>query len=145
MNVHYVRHCKENAPIYMYCVAPETPMMSSVIANCPDLAPPNILDKSTPMGTKVRTTKFTKNPSQRRDLIGATNQCRYPVCDSLFRWEPVENVMHASIDVTKFGDAAKKANGLLSFEIRLRSCCLQLLQVMSHTEQQGDDRRSLGE
>ena len=33
----------------MYYVAPETPMMSSVIADCPDLAPPNILDKSTPM------------------------------------------------------------------------------------------------
>src|SRR6218665_469848 len=45
----YVRHCKENAPIYMYYEAPETPMMSSVIADCPDLAPPNILDKSTPM------------------------------------------------------------------------------------------------
>src|SRR6218665_1272382 len=45
----YVRHCKENAPIYMYYVAPETPMMSSVIADCPDLATPNILDKSTPM------------------------------------------------------------------------------------------------
>ena len=40
---------KENAPIYMYYVAPETPMMSSVIADYPDLAPPNILDKSTPM------------------------------------------------------------------------------------------------
>src|SRR6218665_157541 len=50
MNVRiYVRHCKENTPIYMYYVAPETPMMSSVIADCPDLAPPNILDKSTPM------------------------------------------------------------------------------------------------
>ena len=24
----HVRHCKENAPIYMYYVAPETPMMS---------------------------------------------------------------------------------------------------------------------
>ena len=36
----YVRHCKENAPIYMYYLAPETPMMSSVIADCPDLAPP---------------------------------------------------------------------------------------------------------
>ena len=36
----YVQHCKENAPIYMYYVAPETPMMSSVIADCPDLAPP---------------------------------------------------------------------------------------------------------
>ena len=34
----YVWHCKENAPIYMYYVAPETPMMSSVIADCPDLA-----------------------------------------------------------------------------------------------------------
>src|SRR6218665_229685 len=45
----HVRHCKENAPIYKYYVAPETPMMSSVIADCPDLAPPNILDKSTPM------------------------------------------------------------------------------------------------
>ena len=45
----YVQHCKENAPIYMYYVEPETPMMSSVIADCPDLAPPNILDKSTPM------------------------------------------------------------------------------------------------
>ena len=33
----------------MYYVAPETPVMSSVIADCPDLAPPNILDKSTPM------------------------------------------------------------------------------------------------
>ena len=37
------------APIYMYYVAPETPMMSSVTADCPDLAPPIILDKSTPM------------------------------------------------------------------------------------------------
>ena len=36
----YVQHCKENAPIYMYYVALETPMMSSVIADCPDLAPP---------------------------------------------------------------------------------------------------------
>ena len=45
----YVRHCEENAPIYMYYEAPETPMMSSVIVDCPDLAPPNILDKSTPM------------------------------------------------------------------------------------------------
>ena len=36
----------KNAPIY---IAPETPMMSSVIADCPDLVPPNILDKSTPM------------------------------------------------------------------------------------------------
>ena len=35
-----VRHCKENAPIYMYYVAPETPMMLSVIADCPDLVPP---------------------------------------------------------------------------------------------------------
>ena len=26
----------------MYYVAPETPMMSSVIVDCPDLAPPNI-------------------------------------------------------------------------------------------------------
>ena len=33
---------------YMY-VAPETHMMSSVIADCPDLVPPNILDKSTPV------------------------------------------------------------------------------------------------
>ena len=33
----------------MYYAAPEMPMMSSVIADCPDLAPPNILDKSTPM------------------------------------------------------------------------------------------------
>src|SRR6218665_729519 len=32
-----------------YYVAPETPMMSSVIADCPYLAPPNILDKSTPV------------------------------------------------------------------------------------------------
>src|SRR6218665_2612545 len=47
--MYYVRRCKENTPIYMYYVAPETPMMSSVIADCPDLAPPNILDKSTPM------------------------------------------------------------------------------------------------
>src|SRR6218665_1605602 len=38
----YVRHCKENAPIYMYYVAPETPMISSVIADCLDLAPPPI-------------------------------------------------------------------------------------------------------
>ena len=35
-----------------YHLAPETPMnamMSSVIADCPDLVPPNILDKSTPV------------------------------------------------------------------------------------------------
>src|SRR6218665_4161021 len=42
----HVRHCKVNAPIYMYYVAPETPMMSSVIADCPDLAPPQIFWKS---------------------------------------------------------------------------------------------------
>ena len=50
----YVRHCKDNAPIYMYYVAPETPMMLSVIADCPDLAPPNILDKSTPMEIMIQ-------------------------------------------------------------------------------------------
>jgi len=33
----------------MYYVAPETPMMSSLIADCPDLVSPNILDKSTPV------------------------------------------------------------------------------------------------
>ena len=35
----YVLHCKENANIYMcYAhVAPETPMISSVIADCLDL------------------------------------------------------------------------------------------------------------
>src|SRR6218665_796906 len=49
----YVRHCKENAPIYMYYAAPETPMMSSVIAACPDLVPPNILDKCTPMAQQM--------------------------------------------------------------------------------------------
>ena len=36
----YVRHFKENAPIYMCYVALETPMMSSVIDDCPDIAPP---------------------------------------------------------------------------------------------------------
>src|SRR6218665_1488934 len=36
----HVRHCKDNAPINMYYVAPETPMTSSVIADCPDLVPP---------------------------------------------------------------------------------------------------------
>ena len=36
----------------MYDVAPETPMMSSVIADCPDLVPPNILNKSTPVAEK---------------------------------------------------------------------------------------------
>src|SRR6218665_531340 len=39
----YVRHCKENAPIYMYYVLRSTGnayMMTSVIADCPDLAPP---------------------------------------------------------------------------------------------------------
>ena len=45
----YARHCKENAQIYMSYIAPETPTMSSVIADCLDLAPPNILGKSTPM------------------------------------------------------------------------------------------------
>ena len=44
-----LRHCKESAPIYMYYVAPETPMMSSVVADCPDLALPNILNKCAPM------------------------------------------------------------------------------------------------
>jgi len=33
----------------MYYVAPETPMMSSVVADCPDLALPNILNKCAPM------------------------------------------------------------------------------------------------
>ena len=33
-------HYKENAPIYMFYVAPNMPMMSSVIADCPALAPP---------------------------------------------------------------------------------------------------------
>src|SRR6218665_3987533 len=56
----YVRHCKENAPIYMYYVAPETPMMSSVIADCPDLATPNILDKSTPMDISVCTSEYAQ-------------------------------------------------------------------------------------
>jgi len=28
----------------MYHVTPETPMMSSVIVDCPDLVPPNVLD-----------------------------------------------------------------------------------------------------
>src|SRR6218665_1292443 len=51
----YVRHGKEIAPIYMYYVAPETPMMSSVIADCPDLAPPNILGKSTPTARVITT------------------------------------------------------------------------------------------
>src|SRR6218665_3431845 len=37
----------------MYYVALETPMMSSVIADCPDLTPPNILDKSTPMVSRL--------------------------------------------------------------------------------------------
>ena len=32
-----------------YYVAPEAPMMSPVIADCPDLAPPKIFDKSTPV------------------------------------------------------------------------------------------------
>src|SRR6218665_3979251 len=60
----YVQHCKENAPIYMYYVAPETPMMSSVIADCPDLAPPpNILDKSTPMGALDLLCLPTKTPN----------------------------------------------------------------------------------
>jgi len=47
----YVRHCKENAPLYMYYnyIAPGIPIMSWIIADCPDLAPPNILDKSTPV------------------------------------------------------------------------------------------------
>src|SRR6218665_2155800 len=59
----YVRHCKENAPIYRYYVAPETPMMSSVIADCPDLAPPpNILDKSTPMATWILPLHFFRSP-----------------------------------------------------------------------------------
>src|SRR6218665_1910862 len=39
----YVQHCKENARIYMYYLAPETPMISSVISDCTDLATPNIL------------------------------------------------------------------------------------------------------
>jgi len=43
----------------MYYVAPETPMMSSVIADCPDLAPPNILDKSTPM-SETQVLKWVK-------------------------------------------------------------------------------------
>src|SRR6218665_3107129 len=53
----YVRLCKENAPIYMYMyyVAPEAPMMSSVIADCPDLAPPNILESLRLYMTKMYT------------------------------------------------------------------------------------------
>src|SRR6218665_4213780 len=65
--------CKENAPIYMYYVAPETPMMSSVIADCPEIAPPNILDKSTPMigsivflqGNKAYITEYNPNCCQK--------------------------------------------------------------------------------
>src|SRR6218665_811128 len=41
----YVRNCKENAPIYMYYVASETPITSSVIVNCPDLAPPQYFEQ----------------------------------------------------------------------------------------------------
>jgi len=37
----YVRPCKDNAPIYMYYVAPGTPMMSSVLpivrTSCPPI------------------------------------------------------------------------------------------------------------
>src|SRR6218665_3986404 len=60
----HVRHCKENAPIYMYYVAPETPMMSSVIADCLALVPPpNIMDKSTPMEKPLTFISFLHRPS----------------------------------------------------------------------------------
>lgn len=39
---------KKNASIYMYYVAPEAPIMSSVIAECPDLTP-QYFEKSTPI------------------------------------------------------------------------------------------------
>jgi len=71
----YVRHCKENAPIYMYYVAPETPMMSSVIADCPDLVPSNILDKSTPVLFRNRIIKIpemTPYVSPYVELFGPT-------------------------------------------------------------------------
>jgi len=35
----YMQHCKENAPIYTYALIRIAPMMSPVIADCPDLAP----------------------------------------------------------------------------------------------------------
>src|SRR6218665_946738 len=47
----------------MYYVAPETPMMSSVIVDCPDLAPPpNILNKSTPMLPRLFTSHSLSVP-----------------------------------------------------------------------------------
>jgi len=48
----------------MYYVAPETPMMSSVIADCLDLVPPpNIMDKSTPMEKPLTFISFLHRPS----------------------------------------------------------------------------------
>jgi len=58
----HVRHCKVNAPIHMYYVAPETPMMSSVIADCPDLAPPKYFGQVYAYGCIIR--KLTLTPSR---------------------------------------------------------------------------------
>jgi len=50
----------------MYYVAPDTPMMSSVIADSPDLAPPNILDKSTAL--RLCKTVYLSNENAQADM-----------------------------------------------------------------------------
>src|SRR6218665_1926027 len=85
----HVRHCKENAPIYMYYVAQETPMMSSVIADCPDLVPPpqyfgqvyasddfhsidDLQDAShSNFGTKITTFNITKYSNPKSPIINS--------------------------------------------------------------------------
>ena len=77
----------------MYYVAPEMPMMSSVIADCPDLVPPNILNKSTPMLSPVlslkpqnTTTSFllSRNSTGSKFLNELNNG--FKMSDLLFSW-----------------------------------------------------------
>src|SRR6218665_215598 len=60
----------KNAPINMYYVAPETPIMSSVIADCPHLVPPpNILDKSTTMHETIGGLNSLPEGRELKDVI----------------------------------------------------------------------------
>ena len=54
----------------MYYVTPETPMMSSIIADCPDLAP-HILDKSTSVFLNTDVTQINRLQAIQNALVRA--------------------------------------------------------------------------
>src|SRR6218665_2648008 len=79
----YVRHCKENAPIYMYYIAPETPMMSSVIADCPNLAPPQYFGQVYAYATCIRTSRSVRDTG----IVCSVEMMMNQLVGQ--RWEPV--------------------------------------------------------